>query len=200
MVEISRTAERRLLCQSLRNYLTECELLDCVQGAILSHNASRGGEFGGSRCLVPTHAVVQNGASNATAPLCLCMQTIVILSNLHIWDVKISDFDKGWCIISFAALPKVVHIFPTEEEPLEVRELAKHARLPDPRTKRTPTVSSLTKRLQKAYLHSNSGCLHNTSTEDISLCLHFESATAPSDATGSFDFRLFYSTSACMNA
>ena len=87
------------------------------------------------------------------------------------------------CLLSSPYFCLVVHIFPTEEEPLEVRELAKHARFPDPRTKRTPTVSSLTKRLRKAYLHSNSGCSHNTSTEDISLCLHFESATAPRDAT-----------------
>ena len=99
VIEMSRAFERRLLCRSLDNYLTECELLDCVQGAILSHNASRGAEFGGSRCLVPTHVVVQDRASNATAPFCWCMQVLVILPDLHIWDLKMREYDTGWCTL-----------------------------------------------------------------------------------------------------
>ena len=83
VLEISNTVERRLLCDSIQNFLSECNLLDCAEGAILWYNPRVFKEFGGYKCLVPAGVTVQ--ASGGPVQLCWCMQILAVLSDVDIW-------------------------------------------------------------------------------------------------------------------
>ncbi|GFR84504.1 hypothetical protein ElyMa_002418700 [Elysia marginata] len=106
VLELSWTIERRLLCRSLRDYVPQCQLLDCVHGAVLSHDLDRGGEFGGSRCLWPTYAVVKQHGSGGQVPLCWCMQVLAAFSELSIWNVKMRTVERHQCVIELTVRPK----------------------------------------------------------------------------------------------
>ena len=99
VTEINRGVERRFLCSSLNSYLSECELLDCVRGAILSHNASRGGEYNGSRCFVPTQIEVLAGASDANQYDCWCFHFLKVFYGFDVWKLNIEGISGGRCSI-----------------------------------------------------------------------------------------------------
>ncbi|RUS80401.1 hypothetical protein EGW08_011837 [Elysia chlorotica] len=159
VVEVSSALERRLLCRSLHSRLSECRLLDCARGAILSRDAGRAGDFGGSRCLVPSHAEVYG-------PLCWCLKVLVVLSDARAWVVKMRHFREGWCQIT-------LDVFSQEEEPLEVFELAKSARVPEPRTTSTPVLSSLFDDMRK-----DSKCPQESAARLPRICLFFRESSA----------------------
>ncbi|GFS22863.1 hypothetical protein ElyMa_001625800 [Elysia marginata] len=170
VLELSWTIERRLLCRSLHDYLPQCQLLDCIYGALLSHDPDRGGEFGGSRCLWPTYAVVKHHGSGGQVPLCWCMQVLAAFSELSIWNVKMRTVERHQCVIELTVRPK-------EEEPLEAYQLGKTARPPYPRTKWTLSLADLAERLKKLNENASVGCSLNAETRDVQVCVHFSPET-----------------------
>ena len=108
VVEVSKTLERRFLCQSLENALSHCRLLDCAHGAILSHQPQKdSGDFGGPRCVVPVQFVVRTtAASHSSVLLCRCMQVLMVLTEVGIWDVKMKISGGGMCVIDLSLRPK----------------------------------------------------------------------------------------------
>ena len=64
----------------------------------------------------------------------------------------------------------------TEDEPLKVVEAARNFRLPDQHTKTTPTVASLTERLQNPPQKNNIQCPYRSTSGIIRACFHFSDA------------------------
>ncbi|GFS21864.1 hypothetical protein ElyMa_001603700 [Elysia marginata] len=100
VVEFSWTVERRLLCRSLYDYVSQCQILDCAHGAILSQDPDRGGDFGGSRCLWPSHIIVKPQTADRPAPLCWCMRVLAVLTELRIWSINMRSIDKHQCFLN----------------------------------------------------------------------------------------------------
>ncbi|GFR81682.1 hypothetical protein ElyMa_004077100 [Elysia marginata] len=168
VVELDWTVERRVLCRSLAVYISQCEILDCAPGAILSHDPDRGGHFGGSRCLVPTHAVVKHQQrADRPAPLCWCNQVLAVLSKLGMWKIKMQVFEKNQCVIELTVRPK-------EKEPLEAYQLGRTASSPHPHSKWTVSFADLTTRIQKPYQNAfSAGCSLSDEIGDVLVCFHF---------------------------
>ncbi|KAK3720254.1 hypothetical protein RRG08_007876 [Elysia crispata] len=173
VVEINPAVERRFLCHSLSSYLSECELLDCVRGAILSHNASRGGEYNGSRCLVPTQVVVQDGSSDANFRLCWCVHVLKIFTGFRVWTMNIHGLSDRLCNIFF-------NVRATGEEPLESYELAKNLRFPDAHTSRTLLLSDIVEALQNSNQKDKERCSQKPTTEFINVCINFKKTSTSS--------------------
>ena len=111
LVEISKTLERRLLCASLDNYLSQCTILDCAPGAILSHNLDGHFEFGGSTCLMPIKLAVENkDLLKEFAPVCWCMEVLTLLSGYSIWETSMEVINKrATCLIKISMRRKGIY-------------------------------------------------------------------------------------------
>ena len=106
LIEISDSIERRLLCGSLQNYLHECQLLDCANGALLLQDPRKRLEFDGYSCRVPSKVVVRYEDYLGEVPLCWCMQALAILSDVGFWDAKLSMSGAGVCALDLILLPQ----------------------------------------------------------------------------------------------
>ncbi|GFR59972.1 hypothetical protein ElyMa_000067000 [Elysia marginata] len=106
VVELNGTAERRFLCESLRDYLSECQLVDCADGRILWHDPQRYRHLGGYKCLSPAKVVLKRTADpNETVPLCLCQHILGVFSNEETWIIRMTIDRRSRCIYHFI-LPK----------------------------------------------------------------------------------------------
>ena len=66
------------------------------------------------------------------------------------------------------------------EEPLEIHELAKNLRLPAAHTKRTLLLSDIAEALVNSHQEDKARCSRNSTTDFISVCIHFKKTTTSS--------------------
>ena len=96
-VEFTHALERRMRCSSLDNFLSECQLLECSQSAVLSTNMHSLYQFGGLSCVIPDRAVIWYEEANTPVPLCVCRRALSTLSRLDQWSAIWANQTGGSC-------------------------------------------------------------------------------------------------------
>ncbi|RUS71440.1 hypothetical protein EGW08_020801 [Elysia chlorotica] len=96
-VEFTHAAEKRMRCSSLDNFLSECQLTECSQSALLTRSAQSEHRYGGLSCVVPDRADVFMGEEDQPVPVCTCLRALSTFSSLGQWSAKGMNHTGGLC-------------------------------------------------------------------------------------------------------
>ncbi|GFS25110.1 hypothetical protein ElyMa_003433200 [Elysia marginata] len=105
VVDLEETLEKRLRCSTLDVPLSQCDLEECVLGALLVTNSLSPWAFNGNVCMFPGVAVVELMDTSAGVGVCNCLRITNALFGLKIWNVKIKDINQDQCVIQLDPLP-----------------------------------------------------------------------------------------------
>ncbi|GFO47454.1 hypothetical protein PoB_007395900 [Plakobranchus ocellatus] len=163
--ELSHTLESRLLCPRYDALLSDCRLLACAHGAYLSNKTTAGPQFAGSACVAPVLAVVTL-IGQPRVHACSCVQILVAISRLKIWQVRIRNTIDGRCLLLLKLLP-YGKINPTELYTFPEQDS-------DPgdfKAQHTSYLSDLEKMRQKVKGETNYHCPETFSMGSYEICL-----------------------------
>ena len=86
-VEFTHTLEKRIRCEGRHNFLSQCQLFECSQSAMLSVSPHSPNRYGDWSCVVPDRAVILQSDPLLSVELCTCLRAQTVLSRLGKWLV-----------------------------------------------------------------------------------------------------------------
>ncbi|KAK3726957.1 hypothetical protein RRG08_004051 [Elysia crispata] len=81
-VEFTHTLEKRIRCEGRHNFLSQCQLFECSQSAMLSVSPHSPNRYGDWSCVVPDRAVILQSDPLLSVELCTCLRAQTVLSRL----------------------------------------------------------------------------------------------------------------------
>ncbi|GFR67991.1 hypothetical protein ElyMa_002013000 [Elysia marginata] len=106
VVDLKEILERRLRCPSFDAQLSQCDLEECVQGALLVTSQTSSLTFKGNmRCVIPSVAVVEITDNSTGVSLCNCLRIANAVASLKVWKVKVKEINQDQCVMRLEGIP-----------------------------------------------------------------------------------------------
>ncbi|KAK3728452.1 hypothetical protein RRG08_017252 [Elysia crispata] len=162
-VELTTTLERRLRCSKLTNLLSECDLEECAEGALISQSRQSRDQFrNGLSCISPVWVTVAQPFSAQTAPLCTCLRVVSALTELNIWDITLKHSENSLCSIHLThRLKDKEEVFTSADTPITSQF---------PNSLLSPAKPSVHQRLQNELFQSENLCDEQLTQEPLLVC------------------------------
>ncbi|KAK3771739.1 hypothetical protein RRG08_035792 [Elysia crispata] len=166
VVELTNTLEKRLRCQHLQVDLRDCVLEECIDGAVLLSGSTSDWSFSQQSCVEPVQAIVVHGETRQPVPVCTCIQALLAVKSLKLWDATISDREA--CVLRLNTLrreyQKVNNFYTLEDIEERAASLLVSPDLS------LPISRDLKEKLEHHMFQSSSACLLDTGFTEILLC------------------------------
>ncbi|GFO07256.1 hypothetical protein PoB_003376100 [Plakobranchus ocellatus] len=97
ILEMTHATEYRLRCPRLTSSISDCELLECAQGAVKLNVQAHHSQARGGKCIRPVMAVATRPGVLTALPACSCMRIISALSSVGRWTMRpqgVCSFDN----------------------------------------------------------------------------------------------------------
>ncbi|RUS77752.1 hypothetical protein EGW08_014484 [Elysia chlorotica] len=87
LLDLNGTVESRIRCSTLRNFPLNCQLEQCVDGAVLVNEPVSALSIGNRSCILPVSVHVTQHEASPVPQVCLCWRVLAAFIDLEIWDV-----------------------------------------------------------------------------------------------------------------
>ncbi|GFS20982.1 hypothetical protein ElyMa_006912300 [Elysia marginata] len=97
-VAFTNAIERRMRCESLDIFLSECQLMECRQPAVFTRSQHSKYRYGGLACEIPDMAAILQEDSSMPVQACTCLRALSAMSKLGWWSVAKETDSAGLCL------------------------------------------------------------------------------------------------------
>ncbi|GFO22891.1 hypothetical protein PoB_004939600 [Plakobranchus ocellatus] len=170
VVEMAYVLEERLICNSMTNFPSHCQLDQCISQDLLLSNipASSRGLFNDRSCIQPIRAKAWTSDVSAPSqiPLCTCSQLAGVLLAFGRWDVKVDNIRESLCLLW-------MNVFTHDKPAKEPMAPYTFSEIKSFNVSHSITVSSVWAQLQTKLIEEKEKNCPYDNFQELHVCLYY---------------------------